>query len=56
MDLSGVPALPADNTAFLGANLYGRHLVAVELAGVLLVVATLGAIAVAQKSGSGEAL
>lgn len=51
---SGVPALPAENTAFLGANLYGRHLVAVELAGVLLVVATLGAIAIAQRTGAGE--
>jgi len=56
LDMSGVPALPADNTAFLGANLYGRHLIAVELAGVLLVVATLGAIAIAQRSGTGEAL
>lgn len=51
---SGIPAMPAENTAFLGANLYGRHLVAVELAGVLLVVATLGAIAIAQRSGAGE--
>ena len=52
---SGLPAMPAENTAFLGANLYGRHLVAVELAGVLLVVATLGAVAIAQRAGAGEA-
>lgn len=55
IDNTGVPAMPAENTAFLGANLYGRHLVAVELAGVLLVVATLGAISIAQRPGHGEA-
>lgn len=56
LNQGGVPAMPADNTAFLGATLYGRHLVAVELAAVLLVVATLGAIAVAQRTGAGGAL
>ncbi|MFM8379416.1 MAG: NADH-quinone oxidoreductase subunit J [Planctomycetia bacterium] len=38
--------LAADQVARLGAELFGRHLLAVEVAGVLLLVALIGAIAV----------
>jgi NADH:ubiquinone oxidoreductase subunit 6 (subunit J) len=41
------PALPARNVAALGRSLFTEHLVAVEMAGVLLLVATIGAIAIA---------
>jgi NADH:ubiquinone oxidoreductase subunit 6 (subunit J) len=42
--------------ARLGAELFGRHLVAVEAAGVLLLVALVGSIAVVSRAGdhSGE--
>jgi hypothetical protein len=40
-------ALPAANVAALGRTLYTDHLIAVELAGTLLLVATVGAIAIA---------
>jgi len=47
---SAVPAaadpLAADQVARLGGELFGRHLLAVEVAGVLLLVALIGAIAV----------
>lgn len=39
-------ALAADQVARLGGELFGRHLLAVEVAGVLLLVALIGAIAV----------
>jgi NADH:ubiquinone oxidoreductase subunit 6 (subunit J) len=38
--------LAADHVARLGAELFGRHLLAVEVAGVLLLAALIGAIAV----------
>lgn len=41
-----VDALAADQVARLGGELFGRHLLAVEVAGVLLLVALIGAIAV----------
>ncbi len=39
--------LPARNVANLGAVLYSEHLLAVEMAGTLLLVATIGAVAIA---------
>jgi hypothetical protein len=39
--------LPAANVASLGQTLFSDYLIAVELAGVLLLVATIGAIAIA---------
>ncbi|MFM7151904.1 MAG: NADH-quinone oxidoreductase subunit J, partial [Gemmataceae bacterium] len=46
---TGVPDLPADNAAFLGRSLFSDYLLAVELGGALLLVATVGAIAIAQR-------
>ena len=48
--------LAADHVARLGAELFGRHLLAVEAAGVLLLVALVGAIAIVSRHGdpSGE--
>ena len=45
--------LAQDHVARLGAELFGRHLIAVEAAGVLLLVALVGAIAVVSR---GEAI
>ncbi len=47
MVLAGVRDLPARNVAGIGYLLYSEHLLAVELAGTLLLVATVGAVAVA---------
>ena len=47
--LAGAGQLPARNVANLGYLLYTDHLLAVELAGTLLLVATIGAIAIAQR-------
>jgi NADH:ubiquinone oxidoreductase subunit 6 (subunit J) len=41
--------LPADNTAYLGRSLFTDYLLAVELAGTLLLVATVGAIVIASR-------
>jgi hypothetical protein len=49
--LAGEGQLPARNVANLGYLLYTDHLLAVELAGTLLLVATVGAIAIAQRKG-----
>jgi hypothetical protein len=48
--------LAADQVARLGGELFGRHLLAVEAAGVLLLVALVGSIAVVSRHGdpSGE--
>jgi NADH-quinone oxidoreductase subunit J len=48
--------LAADQVARLGGELFGRHLLAVEAAGVLLLVALIGSIAVVSRHGdlSGE--
>ena len=48
--------LTADQVARLGGELFGRHLLAVEAAGVLLLVALVGSIAVVSRHGdpSGE--
>jgi NADH:ubiquinone oxidoreductase subunit 6 (subunit J) len=47
--LRGVGQLPARNVANLGFSLYSEHLLAVELAGTLLLVAVIGAIAISHK-------
>jgi NADH:ubiquinone oxidoreductase subunit 6 (subunit J) len=49
--LRGAGQLPARNVANLGYLLYSEHLLAIELAGTLLLVAVVGAIAVAHRKG-----
>jgi NADH:ubiquinone oxidoreductase subunit 6 (subunit J) len=49
--LYGSVELPARNVENLGYLLYADHLLAIELAGTLLLVATIGAIAIAQRKG-----
>jgi hypothetical protein len=50
--LAGAGELPARNVANIGYLLYADHLLAVELAGTLLLVATIGAIAIAKRRGN----
>jgi NADH:ubiquinone oxidoreductase subunit 6 (subunit J) len=50
--LAGSGELPARNTANLGYLLYSEHLLAIELAGTLLLVAAIGAIAIAHRKGA----
>jgi NADH:ubiquinone oxidoreductase subunit 6 (subunit J) len=52
---SGNGQLPARNVANLGYILYSEHILAVELAGTLLLVATIGAVAIAQRRKDGSA-
>jgi hypothetical protein len=47
--LYGMGELPASNVRNLGYLLYSEHLLAIELAGTLLLVAVIGAIAVAHR-------
>jgi NADH:ubiquinone oxidoreductase subunit 6 (subunit J) len=49
LDRAGTPQLPAENAQYLGRSLFTDYLVPVELGGVLLLVATVGAIAIAQR-------
>jgi len=49
-----VDLLAADQVARLGGELFGRHLVAVEAVGVLLLVALIGAIAVVSHGLEGD--
>ncbi len=49
------PELPHENTAYLGRSLFTDYLLAVELAGTLLLVATIGAIAIAGRRGERRA-
>jgi len=49
-DAGGRPQMPHENTAYLGRSLFSDYLLAVELAGTLLLIATVGAIAIAQSS------
>lgn len=44
-----LPAMPAENAAHLGRSLFTDYLLPVELAGALLLAATVGAIAIAQR-------
>ena len=41
--------MPADNVASMGRSLFTDYLLAVELAGTLLLVATIGAVAIAMR-------
>jgi NADH:ubiquinone oxidoreductase subunit 6 (subunit J) len=50
--LPGERTLPARNVGNLGVVLYSQHLLAVELAGTLLLVATIGAVAIAHRKGA----
>ena len=49
--LAGHGELPARNVSALGLALYSEYLIAVELAGTLLLVATVGAVAIANRRG-----
>ena len=46
---TGLPQLPAENSAYLGRSLFTDYLLPVELGGLLLLVATIGAIAIAHR-------
>src|SRR5262249_39939973 len=50
-DFRGYAPLPAENVASLGRSLFTDYLLAVELGGTLLLVATVGAIAIATRGG-----
>ena len=50
--LSGQGELPARNVANVGYALYADHLLAVEMAGTLLLVATIGAVLIASRKGA----
>jgi NADH:ubiquinone oxidoreductase subunit 6 (subunit J) len=52
-DAEGKPALPAENVRFLGKSLFTDYLLPVELAGTLLLVAVIGAIAIAGRRTEG---
>ena len=52
--LYGAGDLPAGNVRNLGLVLYSEHLLAIELAGTLLLVATIGAVAIAQRKGAAK--
>jgi NADH-quinone oxidoreductase subunit J len=49
---TGLPQVPAENAAYLGRSLFTDFLLPVELGGTLLLVATIGAIAIAQRRSS----
>ncbi len=49
--LRGAGELPANNVRGLGFVLYSEHLLAIELAGTLLLVAVIGAVAVTHRKG-----
>jgi hypothetical protein len=48
-DRDGRPQVPHANSAYLGRSLFTDYLLPVELGGVLLLVATIGAIAIAHR-------
>jgi len=52
-DSQGHGLMPADNVAYLGRTLLSDYLLAVELGGTLLLVATIGAIAIAGRRREG---
>jgi len=53
---TGIPQLPAENSAYLGKSLFTDYLLPVELGGFLLLVAVVGAIAISQRTGGQEKL
>src|SRR5262249_44859651 len=50
---SGESVMPAENTAYLGRTLFTDYLLSVELGGTLLLVAAIGAIAIAGRHREG---
>lgn len=52
-DQAGFATMPAENTAYLGKSLFTDYLLAVELAGTLLLVAAIGTIAIASRRAEG---
>jgi NADH-quinone oxidoreductase subunit J len=48
-DAQGRPRMPADNSAFLGKSLFTDYIVPVEIGGLLLLIAVVGAIAIAHR-------
>jgi NADH:ubiquinone oxidoreductase subunit 6 (subunit J) len=54
-DAAQRPEMPAENTAYLGRSLFTDYLLPVELGGTLLLVATIGAIAIAGRRGERRA-
>jgi NADH-quinone oxidoreductase subunit J len=50
-DAYGRPVLPAENAPYLGRSLFTDFLLPVELGGTLLLVAAIGAIAIAHRTG-----
>ncbi|MFO0843159.1 MAG: NADH-quinone oxidoreductase subunit J [Gemmataceae bacterium] len=53
-DAAGRPELPAENSASLGRALFTEYLLPVEIGGTLLLIATVGAIAIAQRREPGR--
>ncbi|MBM4073384.1 MAG: hypothetical protein FJ271_31345 [Planctomycetes bacterium] len=53
LDAAGRHALPAQNVAGLGRTLFADYLLPIELAGILLLVASIGAIAIAARRPEG---
>jgi NADH-quinone oxidoreductase subunit J len=53
-DAAGRPELPAENAASLGRSLFTEYLLPVEIGGALLLIATVGAIAIAQRREPGR--
>ncbi|MCE9629418.1 MAG: NADH-quinone oxidoreductase subunit J [Planctomycetia bacterium] len=51
---AGVDLLIENHVARLGGELFGRHLLAVEVAGVLLLVALIGSIAIVSRAASAD--
>ncbi|MGL4421327.1 MAG: NADH-quinone oxidoreductase subunit J family protein, partial [Gemmataceae bacterium] len=51
--LAGQGELPARNVANIGYVLYSDHVLTVELAGTILLVATIGAVLIASRKGKG---
>jgi NADH:ubiquinone oxidoreductase subunit 6 (subunit J) len=45
----GLPQLPAQNAGYLGKSLFTDYLLPVELGGTLLLVAAIGAVAIAHR-------
>ena len=52
--LDRTPALPAENTAYVGRALFTAYLVAGELGGALLLVATIGSIVITTRRREGS--
>jgi NADH-quinone oxidoreductase subunit J len=54
LDPTNLPPVPAENSAWLGRSLFTDYLLPVELGGTLLLVATIGAIAIAHRRQPGS--